>query len=48
MFGFRTLYEHQLHSGKVIILLANMGDPSALMQIRNSVDALLNKKSLPE
>jgi len=47
MFGFRTLYEHQLHSGKVIILLANMGDPSALMQIRNSVDALLNKKACP-
>jgi CubicO group peptidase (beta-lactamase class C family) len=47
MFGFRTLYEHQLQSKVVIIILANMGDPSALMQIRNSVDNLL-KKSLPE
>jgi len=48
MFGFRTLYEHQLHSGVVIILVANMGDPSSLMQIRSSVDSLLKKKSLPE
>ena len=48
MFGFRTIYEHQLHSEVVIILLSNMGDPSALMQIRNAVDALLKKKRLPE
>jgi len=36
------------YSNNGFILVANMGDPSALMQIRSSVDALLKKKSLPE
>lgn len=40
-FGFRTLYEHQLHKNNTLILFTNMGDQAPLMEIRNKLDQLL-------
>jgi hypothetical protein len=43
MFGFRTLYEHQLNRNITIIMLTNTGDDTPLMEIRTRLNQLLTE-----
>lgn len=44
MFGFRTLYEHQLHTNVTIVILSNTGETPTL-EIRNGVDQIMREAS---
>jgi len=43
MFGFRTLYEHQVNQNKTLIIFTNIGDQTPLMEIRNKLSQIMAK-----
>jgi CubicO group peptidase (beta-lactamase class C family) len=44
MFGFRTLYEHQIQENNTLILLTNIGDLTPLMEIRNKLAEAMRRQ----
>lgn len=43
MFGFRTIYEHQINKNITIIIFTNIGDSTPIMEIRNQIDKIIIK-----
>lgn len=42
MFGFRTLYEHQVNQDATLIIFSNIGDLTPMMEIRNKLTELIS------
>lgn len=43
MFGFRTLYEHQVNQNRTLIIFTNIGDHTPLMEIRIKLSQVMAK-----
>ena len=43
MFGFRSLYEHQVNQNRTLIIFTNNGDHTPLMEIRNKLAQVMAK-----